>query len=168
MTKEIKLTRGQVTLIDDEDVAKLDRFKWQAFWSGRAWYAKSTPGYLHRIIMGVSNPRIQVDHIDGNGLNNQRSNLRIATNQQNQFNRKKSLGNSRYKGVSHNKRQHDWECYISLNRKRMFIGRYKEEWKAGIAYNNMARKLFGEFAKLNRVTIPIGWVYGSNSIAENQ
>ena len=157
MTKQIKLTRGKFALVDDEDAEKLSGYKWQAFWSGKRWYAKSVTGYMHRVIMDAPKG-IQVDHKDNDGFNNVRSNLRIATNQQNQCNRTKTVGNSQYKGVWRDarKRARQWMAHIKHNQKRIYLGYFDEEDDAAIAYNNAARERFGEFAKLNKVRLLIG------------
>ncbi len=156
MTREIQLTQGKVALVDDADYEWLNQYGWCASWSGRRWYAVHREGrrsiLMHRLILGLSNPSIQGDHKSGNGLDNRRENLRPATNAQNQANRIKYRGSSMFKGVAWNKRQHDWECYIKKDGKRTFLGRFKDEIKAALAYNEAAGELFGEYALLNRVS----------------
>ena len=95
MTTTIKLTRGKVALIDDDDFELVSKFKWSAHHRriGATWYARTnvgswpnqSPVYLHRLVMNASGGQI-VDHIDGNGLNCQKDNLRICTHSQNQHN----------------------------------------------------------------------------------
>lgn len=93
-----------------------------------------------------------VDHADGNPLNNELSNLREATNQQNMRNSTKRVQNatSRYKGVS--KKGKRWRAYIAVDTKQVYIGTFDSELDAAEAYNDMAEKLFGEFARVNDVS----------------
>jgi hypothetical protein len=106
---------------------------------------------MHRQIMGVSDPAIKVDHRDGNGLNNCRLNLRLATNRQNVRNnrgRKRRLGP--YKGVHPSGRPlKPWAAKITVDGKTVNLGRFTEPEQAARAYDAAARKHFGEFARLN-------------------
>ncbi len=156
---EIELTQGKVAIIDDKDFPIVANYKWYAFQSKHDWYAqvhikgnnKRTSLQMHRLIIGVL-PSIQIDHIDHNGLNNRRSNLRFATNQQNNFNRKSHVNSSsKYKGVSWKKRERKWVAQISIKGKNKHLGYYANEKEAAMAYNKVALKLFGNFAYLNDV-----------------
>lgn len=111
MAKEIKLTQGQVAIVDDADYERLAKYKWYAQFQGRSWYAfrkpwdKSKKRYftvcMHREIMGlVCGDKKQVDHINHDGLYNRKSNLRICTATENRRNQQKTRGSSKYKGVS--------------------------------------------------------------------
>ena len=148
--KEIPLTQGQVALIDDEDFERVNKFKWQATKKRNGYYARrSVYGgnsiYLHSFIM---NTRSQLDHIDHNGLNCQKINLRLANHSQNQQNtKKKNSGTSQYKGVSWNGKK--WFAQIKINGITKYIGLYDNEIDAAKAYDLEAEKLFGEFAQLN-------------------
>ena len=92
-----------------------------------------------------------VDHINGNGLDNRRANLRVCTHQQNIFNqqKRKDKCSSKYKGVCWSKRNKSWLAQIRFNYKLIYLGYYKNEDDAGLAYNEKAKELFGEFARLN-------------------
>ena len=100
---------------------------------------------MHRLIMGGA----FVDHIDGNGLNNRRSNLRPVTVQQNAWNQRGHGGSSAYKGVSFDRETGLWRAYYTKDRKRIFLGRYPTEEEAALSYNAAAKSAFGEYAKLN-------------------
>lgn len=157
--KLISLTRGKQALVDNEDFEELSKYSWQANKFFRV--SRRTSGKrcderhyisMHRYIMGVTDPKVLIDHIDGNTLNNQRSNLRISTNSQNQQNRRKQLKcSSKYKGVSLDKRKEKWSSYIRINKKLKFLGYFHSETEAAQAYNEAAKKYFGEFAKLNDI-----------------
>jgi len=90
-----------------------------------------------------------VDHIDGNGLNNTRANLRICTYQQNVCNCKSRGGDSKYKGISWDKRSKKWRAKIRYNSKDKHLGVFEDEIEAAREYDREAAKLFGEFAYLN-------------------
>ena len=104
----------------------------------------------HRIIMGITDPKIQVDHINGNKLDNRKENLRLATNQQNNYNVGPQKNNkSGYKGVSWKKDKNKWEAKIRNNNKLKFLGYFDDLVEAGRAYDRAALELFGEFAWTN-------------------
>jgi hypothetical protein len=161
--KEIPLNKGMVALVDDCDyelVANIPH-KWyvrQRKYTNYAVarYKKDGRAYcikMHRLILGVEDNRILVDHIDGNGLNNTRNNIRQATVGQNNANRhkRKAGGLSKYKGVT--PRYHKWAAFISHNNKTLYIGIYDTEIDAARAYNEKARELFGEFARPNLLEV---------------
>lgn len=161
--KEIKLTQGKVALVDDEDFEYLNQWKWHAFKSGAGiFYARrydctnnvriGIP--MHRLILNLKKgDKLVIDHKDGNGLNNQRSNVRVCTQQQNSINRK-GHGASKYIGVSCDKRWNNkWRASIKIGGKQKSIGYYKTEENAAIAYNIFAEKHHGEFARYNTATI---------------
>lgn len=157
--KEIKLSQGKVALVDDEDYERLIPYGW--YYNER--YAKATINYkkiyLHKFLIDCPKG-MQIDHKDGNTLNNQKSNLRIATPAQNTRNRPGDKNStSRFKGVSlriqKDKRNGKvylytrWAAYIQVDKKLKRIGAFKKEEDAAIAYNEAAKKYYGEFAKLN-------------------
>lgn len=154
--KEIPLTQGYVALVDDEDYKRVSKYKWclvDQRKKGRVYakgYAAGKIVLMHRIILGVTDSAMKVDHKDGNGLNNQRSNLRICTNSQNQMNAKKRRGGtSKYKGVSWNSQYSKFRVVLDVDSKQYYIGRYTDELEAALAYDAAAREHFGEFALCN-------------------
>jgi hypothetical protein len=101
--------------------------------------------------MGAVPKGMEIDHKDGDGLNNQRSNLRLASKKQNQANRGAPTNNrSGYKGVSANGRG-GWRASIFVDGKTRRVGDYDTPLEAARAYNQAALAAFGEFAKLNEV-----------------
>jgi hypothetical protein len=156
--KEIKLTKGMVTLVDEVDFDYLNQSKWCVHRSHATFYAhRRLHGKLismHRVIlerMGFKNFE-QVDHINGNKLDNRRSNLRPATESQNQWNRTKLVNNkSGYKGVHWNKDRSKWRASIRFNRHLYHLGYFTDPIEAAKAYNDAAIEYHGEFAKLNAI-----------------
>ncbi len=155
--KEIILTKGFVAKIDDEDYEWLNQWKWQALCcENNKTYAKhwevingkKVMKLMHRDILNAA-PHMLVDHKDNDGLNNQRSNLRICTLSQNNMNRKKSSNttSSRYKGVTYHQKK--WQAQIKSNGHQITIGTYEDEVNAAMAYDRFATILFGEYARLN-------------------
>lgn len=105
---------------------------------------------MHKIVL--NNPHAKfVDHINNNGLDNRKENVRLATRAQNNYNRKKYDNNSRskYKGVSFKKKNRKWSAQIGLNNKMLFLGYFKKEIDAAKKYDKAARKYHGQFANLN-------------------
>lgn len=148
---------GQHTvLLDDADFELVSRYRWSIKGSvktHRAFYAYGTGNvYMHRLIMQPK-PNEYVDHIDGNGLNNYRSNLRLCNSRQNLYNQQKTLRptSSIYKGVSFELFSNRWRAYISVDGIRRSLGRYKTEVEAANAYNTAALLYYGSFAKLNTI-----------------
>jgi len=107
---------------------------------------------MHRLILGLDNPKIQVDHINGDGLDNRRKNLRITGYNGNSKNRRIYLSNtSGFKGVSFHKRDKKYQAYIALNGIQHNLGYFNSAMSAAKAYNVAAIKHHGEFARLNKV-----------------
>jgi hypothetical protein len=158
----IPLTQGQFTIVDDEDYEKLAKYRWLAVRSGRTFYAERAVKLwkgnrkrffnvrMHRQLLNVPEGKI-VDHINHNGLDNRRANLRIVTIEQNTWNKRKKSGNcsSRYKGVSWQKSSGRWKAIIVYRGKWIFIGYFDDEVLAAKAYDAKAQELFGEYAALN-------------------
>lgn len=166
--KEITLTKGQVAIVDDSDYEYLNQWKWCAKHAKQTFYAERnewnsgviTRIRMHRLILKPLKGEI-VDHIDRNGLNNQRNNLRIATSAQNAAN-KKALGTSKYLGVCLAQRKYRkkngslsiikyWQASIQYGKKFQFLGYFETEEEAALRYNEAAKEAYGEFANLNIV-----------------
>ena len=159
MVKEIQLANNKgVALVDDEDYDKLIKYKWhlrdiKIMHAGTKvkidgkWFEKRMHHFLVNVPEGF-----EVDHIDQNGLNNQKSNLRVATHSQNMMNRNSFKGSSsKYKGVSFDKKCNKWRSEVSLNKKHYYLGMFENESDAAMAYNKRALKLHGEYVNLNEV-----------------
>lgn len=156
MSKLIPLTKGQFAIVDDVDFDWLSRWRWQCVETGNNRYASRTKQgiKMHRVILSAPTGML-IDHIDGNGLNNQRSNLRLATSLQNAQNqqpqqRKNKL--SPYKGVTLSSKK--WRAHIRVNGELLVLGRFDTEIEAACAYNHAAIKYFGQFAYVNDIP---GW-----------
>lgn len=157
--KFIELTQGKRAIVDEADFNFLDQWKWFVRNDNGRFYASrkaSGPGERKNISMAqviMDTPAgMDTDHVNGNTLDNRKSNLRIATRQQNIFNtsaRKKST--SKYRGVSWYKRGKSWGARIGINGKLIWLGFFKNEIEAAKVWNIKAKELFGEFAKLNPV-----------------
>jgi len=151
----VPLTQGQFATIDLCDVERVSNYNWYAHWNKKALYAK-TKIYgnkirLHRFILDITDPKIQVDHRDGDGLENRRFNIRVCSNQQNLWNQQSRRGSSQFKGVSWSKETKKWIAQIGYNNKVIYLGLYNDEKIAAQAYNEKAKELFGEFARLNEI-----------------
>ncbi len=150
----IELTHGKYAIVDAEDYDRLCKYRWHAIQRDWAWYAKTfhlngTPLQMHRLIINAP-PGLFVDHIDHNGLNNRKSNLRLCTNAQNQQNsRPRSGGTSKYKGVHWEKNRNKFRARITYNGKNIHLGMFENEIDAARAYDKAAKKFFKEFAYLN-------------------
>lgn len=157
--KKIPLTKGYVALVDDEDYERVAIHKWCAAFrsskdGGVKVYAKRSvrkPGgiqkslYLHRTIMNAPDG-IEVDHINGDPLDNQRSNMRMCTHAENLRNqRPQTGGTSKHRGVSWCKRDARWQVHIKVNGKRLYLGNFTDEDDAARAYDAAAVQHFGEF-----------------------
>ena len=160
--KEIKLTQGYVALVDVDDFEFLNQFKWHVRdGNGHNKYAIKNISVnneriacrMHRVIMEAPKG-VEVDHIDHNGLNNQKSNLRLCSTSQNAMNRK-ARGSSKYLGVyivkikGKNKTYEYFKAQINTNGKYKSLGYFKSEEIAAKTYDEAAKNYHGEFANLN-------------------
>jgi hypothetical protein len=151
--REVPLSKGMVALVDDEDYPLVCVWKWCAASAGRNSYAVSPTMYnytgiqqMQHLIMGHA----KYDHIDGNGLNNQKSNLRPCNCIENGGNRRVSKNNhSGFKGVYHSKLGRPWKASISHKGIYIYLGYFDTAEEAAHAYDEKAVELFGEFAQTN-------------------
>lgn len=157
--KSIELSKGYVALVDDEDFEYLNVFSWytQTFPHTEIMYASRTQTKpirkcikMHRLILNPLENEM-VDHIDGNGLNNQKSNLRLVNNQRNLQNSKpyKNKKYSNYKGVGYDLKRKKFRANIRVNKVLIYLGRFETELEAAEAYNKAALKYFGEYSRIN-------------------
>lgn len=141
-------------LVDEADRAVLE-LGWSIHRFGRdLFYACRRVGgrtqYLHRTLLGE--PSGEVDHRNGDGLDNRRDNLRLAPHRLNLANARPQLGrSSRFKGVSLYRKAGDWEAYITVAGRKRHLGRFTDETDAARAYNAAATAAWGEFARLNPI-----------------
>jgi hypothetical protein len=158
--KEIPLSRGLVALVDDEDFGRVSQFKWSAADAGRGRFYASRGTmkkgrrqtiYMHRFIMSAP-AGCEVDHRNGDSLDNRRSNLRLCTRSQNQINRPTPTDKAfPWRGVTtvnSAKRPYRVQIRTTVGR-RLYIGCFADPVEAARAYDDAARKYHGEFARLN-------------------
>ena len=159
--KTIPLTQGKFAIVDNEDFDFLSQWKWAAHHDHNTWYAvrseKISDGAeygkrqlirMHRVILNAPE-KTAVDHKNGDGLDNRRSNLRLATQEQNLWNQRRSRRNtSGFKGVSFHKPKKRWRATITANGRQITIGAFKTKEAAYEAYKQAARILHGEFANV--------------------
>jgi hypothetical protein len=158
----IELSRGIRAMVDDEDYEWLSELSWH-FAEG---YARNNGGsrgsargfFMHRAIMNPPDD-MEVDHIDGDKLNNQRANLRVCTRAENAKNRLKNRTwqgrrvTSRYKGVSWATQAKQWTARIHVKGKQMYLGYFDDELEAAMVYDIHALEHYGEYAQVNFPTI---------------
>lgn len=155
----VPISRGFEVLVDAADLGLVNRYKWTADVrkkkSSTSVYAfrtneEKTTEYLHRYIMGAKDSDLTVDHINGNTLDNRRSNLRVVSYSSNCQNRPKILGcASQYIGVSFLRNK--WRSRIRFNCKEFHLGTFDNEEDAAIYYDLAAQFLYGVDAKVNGV-----------------
>jgi hypothetical protein len=152
--KQIPLTKGKVALVDDGDYEELSKHKWHCTSNGYAARRVFDVPYgrivlMHREILAAPSD-LHVDHRDGDHLNNQRENLRLATRSQNQSNRPCDRDNrAGYKGVSFCRPMKKYRARISVSGREVTIGYFDDPVEAARAYDAMARELHGSFARCN-------------------
>jgi hypothetical protein len=145
-------------LVDDNDFELVNKFKWFLSVGRRGnFYAYTNKNRkkvsMHRMVMDEHSKVTHIDHLDSDGLNNQKHNLRRCSNQQNHFNMSSSKGGtSKYKGVYFDKSRNKWAAEITLSGKKIYLGRFDNETLAAVKYNTAAIKYFGEFANLNSIS----------------
>jgi len=158
--KEIQLTKGKIALVDDDIYNDLICVRW-CYTSGYAW--NGSRGLMHRYILGLPyvkghrgpiKGQSQVDHINGDKLDNRKENLRVVTSSENQLNHCKTKGKSKYRGViwaeSCKTLKKPWIARIKLPGKpRKYLGSFETDYEAAIAYDTYAKENCPEFTKLN-------------------
>lgn len=157
--KYIELNKGYQAIVDDEDYDRLMKYNWfvEIKDKNNTVYACRNDGnskpFMHREVLGLTDPTIYTDHKNGNGLDNRKCNLRPCTPRQNNANRpKRSDSNNKYKGITWHKRDQRWEVHVyPKNSKRKYVGSSQCEITAAKMYNEAAKKYYGEFAYLNDV-----------------
>jgi hypothetical protein len=157
--RRIPVGQGLFAIVDAEDYEKLSQYTWYASRRGRTIYAtcirKGRVMYMHRMIMRARKGCI-VDHIDGNGLNNRRCNLRICTHQQNQANRGSRGGSSGFVGIYRHKDK--WVSGFRSRGKYYYLGLYESESEAARARDRKAYEMFGEHAYINLPEDLVQWL----------
>lgn len=153
--KLIKLSgaKDTYTIVDDEDYGELSRWAWAYHKNGYAHrgtssWGKSLKFYMHREIMGAADGQ-DVDHINGNKLDNRKSNLRLCSRSQNMANAPGRGVTSRYKGVGWDRSRGKWHAKIMVDYKTINLGRFDSEIEAARAYDAAALRYFGSYATLN-------------------
>jgi hypothetical protein len=158
LMKEIPLTKGFITIVDDDDYEYLNQFKWRAqglvyavrddFSNGRA---NRKQIYMHREITGAKKGEV-VDHLNHQTLDNRKSNIRVCSQTFNNANHRMRTDNtSGYKGVYWNKRDKKWTAQINFKGKNRNLGNFDSKNDAARMYNFWALDLFGEHALVNEI-----------------
>lgn len=151
---EIRLVCGAVALVDDDQVDRMGAEGWRRRLVCRRWYAIGRLHqvgdftFMHRAIMDAGHGQ-QVDHINGDGLDNRRKNLRFCTNSQNQQNRRFITSSTGFKGVTFNKGVGRYQAQIKINGRGIYLGIFPSAEEAAAVYDAAAIQHFGEFAATN-------------------
>ena len=163
--KIIKLTQGKGAIVDDDCYERLSKYNWQYTYYGYASrgafkeeLASGSPSniLMHRELMNAPNG-VDVDHINGDRLDNRLENLRLCSRKENlrntmkRMNTKKGVASSKYKGIYWAKDRNKWRATIRFNGKNYHIGTFEDELEAAKAYNEYAEKHFGDFARINEI-----------------
>lgn len=149
-----KIVNKNIVLIDDEDEAMFNQYTWWLARNGKTPALKTEIKgknlYFHRMILGIIDPDLLIDHINQNRLDNRKCNLRFADKSTNGMNRGTNKNNkSGYKGVSKYKRKKQWSAELMVKGVRYRIHKFKTPEEAALKYNELAIKYHGEFAVLN-------------------
>lgn len=155
-TRLIRLTQGKFAIVDEEDFERVNQYRWCTHNHGNTSYAirgykndnKSCGVKMHRFVLNF--PDTSIDHINGNGLDNRKCNLRVCTHSMNMGNRSSNKDScSKYKGVYYHKVNRKFVSELNYGGNRIYLGSFTDETEAAKAYDIKAKELYGEFAKLN-------------------
>ena len=152
--RTIKLTKGQVALVDDGSFNLLSQYRWHAGKNpnGKFYARRKSNGeneHMHRMILNAPNG-LDVDHVNGDSLDNRRANLRLCTRSENNMNRGVQCNNSSgYKGVTWNKRKNKFCAQIRKEKRHYHCGYFDKPKDAAISYDMVALMLYGDFAITN-------------------
>lgn len=151
--KKIFLSQGKFALVDNRDFNWLNQWRWHYLsvgYAARRVYPGRKYIYMHRLIMGESDHDREIDHINRNGLDNRRSNLRVVNRSFNMANTGlRSTNTSGAKGVYWDKSRDKWTAEITVNYKKKYLGRFNDKNDAALAYDVAAKRYFGQSAFLN-------------------
>lgn len=157
--REIPLTKGKAAIVDDADYEQLSQRRWRLLAPKRGGeyalgQARGVTMAMHRVI-ACPPPGMEVDHINGNGLDNRRGNLRVCTKSGNQRNQRvqSRAKTSAFKGVSGMRGRTRWVACIKLGGRDTYLGSFGNEVDAALAYDAVAREHFGEFARTNFIEV---------------
>ena len=132
--KEIILKHGEVAIVDEDSYEMLSKYSWYSVKSRGALYAKSGKNTrMHRLILNISDSKLVVDHINGNGLDNRKQNLRVISSSENVKNRQRSSVGKRCPGVY--KVYNKWRAEVTVNYKNCYLGMHASEEEAINAIN---------------------------------
>lgn len=155
--KRLYLSKGKFALVSIQDYEAVSKHKWSLHPGdrvGKLFYASRSENgkviKLHREIMNAQKGEF-VDHIDGNGLNNVRENLRLVSHKENMANQRKRAGKSKYRGVYFNKSHGKWRAQIQIEGKRTYLGSFASEIEAAKAFNDACLKFYNGKGELNNV-----------------
>lgn len=148
----VPLTKGYEAIIDAADAAIVGQFNWYVICHPTVTYAARNTGKsvitMHRVLMSPL-VRFQVDHIDGNGLDNRRANMRVVTPRQNTWNSRRNASNtSGFKGVRLDPRRKCWRAGIQVNKIRMDLGTFESPEAAYAAYCAASELFHGEYGRV--------------------
>lgn len=146
-----KCTNGVSFVFDLDNLNEISKHNWFLDSNGYIFAnVNDTKVRIHRMVLNCTGETKCVDHINGNKLDNRKINLRECSVSENAMNkRRKVTSNSRYKGVTWHKKNNKWQAQIEINSKSKYIGQFDNELEAALAYDRMARELFGDFARVN-------------------
>ena len=164
MARCLKLTKGKTAIVDDEDYYWVSQWNWCAVELSGIWYAKRSKKkgvlrncesyeiYLHRVVTRTIDKELVVDHLDSDGLNNQKSNLRVCTLAENNSHTSSHRdSSSKFLGVSYDAARNKWKVSLRCKGRTVLNKRFNTETEAALAYNDAARRYLGNNVNFNKV-----------------